>query len=165
MDLKIYHNALLGSEPSPIQVALYDAYENGYRGYLAETFDDEKLIASLVIALAQTSPDDGTIKGLKQVALLTPKDLSEGVLLGIRKMAWRIMVRCKSYDFGRAVFKQAFKNILLGHEIPAGHPPRFVAYGYKPGDDIPGWLKSCLWKIEEPPKPLYMMLDEENDIT
>src|SRR5690606_15005038 len=98
---------------------------------------EEMVVASLVIALAQTSPDDGTVRGMKRVVILTPESMKEEMLTAIKKLAWRILVRCKNDDFAREVFKQAFKNLLRGHDIMATSPRRFVAIAYEPGDDLP----------------------------
>jgi hypothetical protein len=150
-DLNKFYDQLLGQTPkdprfkvSARKRQLFRGYiKEGKRGFACKAFDDELLVATLVLALRQVQFKGET--DLHPVILAIPKALD----------AWAAEV---SKDFYRAVMKQfrgdvtvarevrkAFEHLLWEHRVlQIPEPTRWVAYGFDYTFPLPTWMEGRL---------------------
>lgn len=150
MNLVEFHKALFGIDPSNTPELLHigqrqrDIYEKypRYRGYSDDSGDIDLLIATFVMALAQTKPKSGG-----HVVFFLPPDLENDTLEKI-KLLTRYLVRTRrEAPGGLGAIKECLNqlSIVTRPWLLRELPTNWVSFGFK--DDfaaMPEWMRESL---------------------
>lgn len=138
------HRLLLGCEPSPEQLVLYEPFPEK-RGYALTAPDPVLFEAAFILALTQTFEREGTLH--KVFFFVTPELKNAWVNEQMTLIARKIFAQCKSYPNAAKRARHLdslFRHVLIGRDIPEKVPEQFwVAFGIDP-QVAPLWLRNAL---------------------
>jgi hypothetical protein len=144
---------LLGSDPTPKQERIYEAYPRA-RGASAREMDQETFESALVMAITQTFPNGPNAEPFK-CYFFVPASAEKWAIEQLNVSARRIFEKLKGMPPARRSLaaKQIgrfLKCIMMGSrvlQLEKG-PERWVAFGFEKSDPIPDWLRDGL--LDEP---------------
>lgn len=142
-----HHRLWTGADPTPDQIRLYREKKHGF---FADTWDRDKLLATILLAMYLTYDQENGV--FRQVMFAYPKSAEGPITQAIQTMLDKVKVRLSQTS--NASIKKQFRehilrvmpNISLGSRVYAmkGAPPYWVAYGFIPGTTMPQWLQEGL---------------------
>ena len=152
MDLVAFHQDLFGSETkafrvTPQQRRLYKGFPDkrgvSVTAEQAKVWKNpERLIGSLIVALARTVPYEG-----RTVYLLTPHHYEKWVEAQIRDAARHIIQRKKGSPENLRLLKDVFQQVHLRWNFAQEDEPEdWAAYGFCHEGNLPDWISNRLIK-------------------
>ncbi len=158
MDVQRFHLNLLGHHQgrTPAQFwlnethkALYTAYPDDLHGFSGSVLDEERFLATLVLALAITEI-------IYPVYFAVPKPHVRWVVNQIEQIGRYIFRTRKGNKDGVLALRQAFQQLRVTYQILelAEPPERWVMFGFTNEDILPPWAKGHLLEHGELAKPL-----------
>ncbi len=145
MDISKFHTLLLGTDPTPDQRRLYEAFPTS-RGFSGESQDAERFVATFIVALSDTW-DPEAKAAVNTVPLAIPRAIEPWCMDQINLFLESVKARRKLLP--KVAIKQfvaAVKLIETGTRVFSltSAPKRWVAFGFARESVAPEWLKDEL---------------------
>lgn len=131
------HRAILGKDPSAIQLQLYEKFPD-FLGFSDRELNAERLEAIVLLALTSGSKDD-------RVILFAPIAHEVWVLENFNAVADSIFSHCKTLP-NRVAIAQAYKKLfekiaLTGRLLQVQkEPTHWLSFGFASDDPVPEWM-------------------------
>jgi hypothetical protein len=142
----IWHQTVVGTEPTPEQLRLYDSWPN-LRGFSDRTQDPKIAEAIIVLALRAGSVSD-------RVLVLAPLAVEDWLLQQFDSAAMRCFQGCPQRYPGRAKemingFTQLFRKVKMTGRIlqMPEEPAHWLSFGFSVDDPLPPWMPGRLLKL------------------
>jgi hypothetical protein len=144
MKVASFHQTLLGGDPTPEQINLY---ESEARGFSNDQKDEAKFIATFVLGLYQTR--DWEASTFRKVQFAVTRVIDPWV---IAKINWIVKVIAEKRagqnlpKSSNRMIVDAISHLEIGSRVHtiAVEPPHWVAYGFTKEIEAPSWLKKKL---------------------
>jgi hypothetical protein len=146
--LGLFHLKLIGSDPTPEQLQLYEASATKH-GFANEKPDRDRFVATFVLGLHLTfDPDSGRSRS---VPFAVPQALDQWVIDAINDLLVKIKAQRKDIPKeerirGNKRIAEAITCLEIGSRVfsVASEPSRWVAFGFTRDMYAPPWLKDGL---------------------
>lgn len=140
------HQVLFGSEPTPLQRRIYDAFPQ-YRGISSSEQNPEVMQAIILLALTFGHFSE-------RVYVFAPPMYEAWVLEQFSRAADQILTVCRNNPnsgalargYGKLFHKVAFTGKVLQFQQD---PEKWLACGFAVSDPIPEWMSKALLVTEE----------------
>ncbi len=144
MNIVSFHQSLLGGDPTPEQIRLY---ESKARGFFNDQEDEPKFIATFVLGLYQTR--DWEARAFRKVQFAVTRAIDPwaiGRINWIVKVIGEKRARLNLPKAGNKMLVEAISNLEIGSRVYtiAQEPPHWVAFGFSKEAEAPAWLKQRL---------------------
>ncbi len=144
--LRQYHVLLLGQEPEPTHLSLYEGFPDS-RGFSDRALNVERFEAVLLLGLAQTFKEPGQDKPNKTY-LFVPATREAWAIKQLEAVARKVFARCKEKKASQLAVHlgELFQHLMLGSRaimLPSA-PERWAAFGFHRADPIPDWMRDML---------------------
>jgi len=150
--LYLAHKTLLGGEPEPSQVRLYQSFPS-FRGMSSAALDAVVFDAALIMAIVQTYPRKERPTPYPVIFFLRG-DVQKWALLQLEATSRKMFAKLKEEKAVKLAqhLGEFLKSIKVGSpSLQMKDPPdRWVSFGFKNDDPVPAWLGVSL--LEEMPK-------------